>query len=228
MMSYQEVEQAMDQFVDAAFFRQPFFQDLQAGRWSRGFLQYFAAQYAHYSAHFPRILGAAIAAMEPDERWWLPLADNLWDEAGRGVPGQSHAQLYQTFLHSVAPELGALPAPSPSVLRTVDGSLALLRVATPLEAMSAIGLGSEYFAGRVMGTIAQGLRHPAYQVGGKVDTRFWDLHARRDEPRHYALCRKVLETVRDSQRLKRLVEVGQAFGQLEAEMYAGLYQEYDA
>ncbi|AEJ41221.1 hypothetical protein TPY_3063 [Sulfobacillus acidophilus TPY] len=226
---YRDVERAMQEFVSLAFYPQPFFQELGQGLWSSEFLKYFAVQYGYYSAHFPRILGAAIAAMEPDDAWWIPLADNLWDEAGRGVPGQSHQQLYRTFLVSVAPEWGdpnARPPLGDAVRRTVQGSLALLRVVTPWEAMAAIGLGSEFFAADVMGTIAQGLKHPHYQGDRPVDTRFWDLHAAKDEPRHYALCRAQLQRLEDPAHLTQALAVGQRFAQLEALMYHGIYDEF--
>ncbi len=51
------------------------------------------------------MLGAAISAMAPAGVWWIPLADNLWDEAGRGIPGKSHEELYKTFLLSADPQL---------------------------------------------------------------------------------------------------------------------------
>ncbi|MCY0907742.1 MAG: iron-containing redox enzyme family protein, partial [Sulfobacillus thermotolerans] len=79
----------------------PFFEALAAGQYTPIQLRHFAIQYGYYSRHFPRVLGAAISAMAPYPQWWMPLADNLWDEAGRGVPGKSHEELYRTFLLSV-------------------------------------------------------------------------------------------------------------------------------
>lgn len=229
--TYAQVEDAMAVVVENAFFERPFFRDLMAGSWSLGFLRYFAVQYGHYSAHFPRVLGAAIAAMAPLDAWWIPLADNLWDEAGRGIPGRSHAILYRTFLVSVAPDIPAdfLTAPAwqmgNAVNRAIQTFLQFFRQATPLEAMAAVGLGSEFFAGRVMGTIGQGLRHPAYQRHGPIDTRFWDSHANTHEPRHYALCRDILLAYSHPADLTRMFEVGRTIAESEAAMYDGLYRE---
>ncbi|MCY0898220.1 MAG: iron-containing redox enzyme family protein [Firmicutes bacterium] len=225
-----EVEDAMKTYVAAEFLAQPFFQTLSAGAWDRQFLQYFAAQYAHYSAHFPRILGAAIAAMEPCDAWWIPLADNLWDEAGRGRPGASHACLYRTFWASVDPsvtgwyeDMSRWPPISSAVRGAVDAFLEFFRSARPLEAMAAVGLGSEFFAGEVMGAIAQGLRHPAYQREGVIDTTFWDVHAQHDEPRHYALCRDVLLDYATEDAWPHLLAIGKEIAHTEANMYRGLF-----
>lgn len=222
----------MTAFVTARFLQQPFFQTLLEGRWDPAFLRYFASQYAHYSAHFPRVLGAAIAAMKPRDAWWIPLADNLWDEAGRGKPGASHAALYRTFWISVdasakdwCEDPAQWPRISPAVEKAVAAFLEFFRSARPLEAMAAVGFGSEFFAGEVMGTIARGLKHPAYQSRGGIDTRFWDLHAERDEPRHYALCREVLLTHASEEDWPHLLAIGQHIAETEARMYGDLFKE---
>ncbi|MDA8192575.1 MAG: iron-containing redox enzyme family protein [Thermaerobacter sp.] len=232
LSNYGQVERIMEQFVEKTFLDQPFFRSLLAGEWSRPFLQYFAWQYAHYSANFPRVLGAAIAAMEPIDDWWIPLADNLWDEAGRGEPGRSHALIFRSFLVTVDPSArnlhptpGRWPAMGEGVRGALHAFLEFFRNATPLEAMAAVGLGSELFAGRIMGVIGRGLRHPHYQTHGPLDTRFWDLHAMVDEPRHYQLCRNVLGQFASPQDLARMVEVGQAIAWSEAQMYQGIYLE---
>ncbi|WP_053959798.1 TenA family transcriptional regulator [Sulfobacillus thermosulfidooxidans] len=232
LLSLEDVEKSMQQFIDERFLGQPFFKTLLQGEWTAHTLHYFAWQYAHYSANFPRILGAAISAMAPEDDWWIPLADNLWDEAGRGIPGHSHAVLYRTFLESVDPKAHKLydnrqkwPSMGPSVSQAVKDFINFFYKATPLEAMAAVGLGSEFFADQIMGTIGQGLRHPQYQQKSSVNTTFWEVHARHDEPRHYALCRTVLlkETPADS--YQHILEIGQYIAGSEASMYDGIYQE---
>lgn len=228
---YVQVEEAMSEVVAETFYSQPFFRDLLNGAWSFRFLEYFTVQYHYYSANFPRVLGAAISAMEPDDTWWIPLADNLWDEAGRGQPDRSHARLYQTFALSVMGTaqrwnhaLAQWPV-SPAVTTAVKTLLTYFHHADPLQAMAAIGLGSELFAGEVMGLIGRGLRHPVYQQAGPIDTRFWTIHADSDEPRHYQLCRNVLLAFRDSESFSRMFAAGQAMALSEADMYHQLYYE---
>lgn len=231
MLRLMDVERAMDELVAREFDEGVFLATLRAGRYTLVQLRYFAAQYSYYSRHFPRVLGAAIAAMEPEAAWWVPLADNLWDEAGRGTPGREHEALYRTFWRSLDPSLrlderGFPPVPmSPAVEWAVTTFLTFFRAATPMEALAAVGLGSEYFAGRVMGAIADGLRHPAYQAAGGLDLRFWDVHADAHEPRHYALCRSLLERYRTPEELRRLYEVGARIARSEAKMYTDLHRE---
>lgn len=231
---YSEVEQAMQQIVQDAFYPQPFFQSLLSGSWSRRFLEYFTVQYAHYSAHFPRVLGAAISAMEPNDSWWIPLADNLWDEAGRGRQGHSHSQLYRTFALSVMSpsefehRLVQWPC-SLAVSTAIDHFITFFHHATSLQAMAAVGLGSEFFAGDIMGLIGQGLRHPQYQRFGPLNPQFWELHADSDEPRHYHLCRNVLLTLAsDRHNLQCMFTSGQDIALSEANMYRQLYCEGEA
>ena len=230
----EDVEAAMRAVVQRAFLTAPFLSDLRAGRYFPAQLRHFAVQYSFYSRRFPLVLGAAIAAMEPQAEWWMPLADNLWDEAGRGVPGWEHEALYRTFLLSVAPDLeldarGMPPAPvSPAVEKAVSAFLDFFRTAPPLDAMAAVGLGSEFFAGDVMGAIAQGLRHPAYHSARPLDLRFWDMHAREHEPRHYALCRRILARHSSADELARQYSAGARIAASEALMYQELHGEMQA
>ncbi|OLZ09029.1 TenA family transcriptional regulator [Sulfobacillus thermosulfidooxidans] len=232
LRSLEDVEKSMQHFIDERFLGQPFFKTLLKGEWTASMLHYFAWQYAHYSANFPRVLGAAISAMAPLDDWWIPLADNLWDEAGRGIPGHSHAVLYRTFLESLDPSAHRFyedrrkwPAIGYSVSQAVKSFIDFFYNATPLEAMAAVGLGSEFFADQIMGTIGQGLRHPHYQEKSSVNTTFWDVHARHDEPRHYALCRAVLLEHTPPESYQHILEIGQYIAGSEAAMYDGIYQE---
>lgn len=231
LVCYENVERAMNDVVESAFYRGPFFQHLLAGRYSHRQIRHFAIQYSYYSRHFPRVLGAAISAMEPQDSWWIPLADNLWDEAGRGRPGKSHQQLYRTFLQSVDPHVPTdtrgypVEPESPAVSQAVQTFLQFFQSATPLEAMAAVGLGSELFAGAVMGTIGTGLRHPAYQTHGPINVLFWEVHADEHEPRHYQLCKDILQTYSNPESLARMFAVGKAIAESEALMYTQLHQE---
>ena len=230
--SYDEVEQAMQRYIDQVFLNQPFFRTLLGGEWDGRVLRYFAQQYAHYSANFPRVLGSAIAAMAPEDRWWIPLAENLWDEAGRGIPGHSHAVLYGSFLHSVDPssllwypQRSQWPKMGASVQGAVETFIDFFAEASPLEAMAAVGLGSEFVAGQVMGVIAQGLRHPRYQKPNPINTAFWDVHAEHDEPRHYALCSAVLREQTTAKNYDRVLDISKRIAGSESLMYEGIYQE---
>ncbi len=229
-----DAESQMRVWVDQEFFTSPFFVSLQAGAYSPAQIRYFAIQYGYYSRNFPRVLGAAISAMAPAGVWWIPLADNLWDEAGRGIPGKSHEELYKTFLFSTDPQLtldaqGLPPEPmSPVVGQATESFIEFFRAAaTPLQAMAAVGLGSEFFAGEVMGRIARYLEHPAFNKGNLLDLTFWKVHAETDEPRHYQLCRSILQEFRAPGEPRMMLEIGKNIAASELAMYTGLHQEME-
>lgn len=228
--NYLEVEQAIHAFVQNEFIEGDFLTSLRSGEYTLPQIQYFAVQYSYYSRHFPRVLGAAISAMAPFDTWWVPLADNLWDEAGRGVDGKSHEQLYKTFLFSVYPNItfdrNGLPHEpmSSAVSNATDFFIQFFQQASPLEAMAAVGLGSEIFAGTVMGAIAEGLRHPKYNHL-PLNLVFWDIHADEHEPRHYQLCKDILIQYSSSDELHMMYEVGVRIARSEAFMYQQLHRE---
>ncbi|MBX5466984.1 MAG: iron-containing redox enzyme family protein [Firmicutes bacterium] len=228
--AYTEVEQLILERVRRWFYEAPFFVALREGRLTPAELRHFTAQYGHYSRHFPRVLGAAVAAMAPDDAYWVPIADNLWDEAGRGQPEHAHSRLYARFMHSVDPALSLDREPmGPAVEKAITTFLAFFRRATTLEAMAAVGLGSELFAGQVMGWIEAGLRHPAYQpVDRPLDLTFWHVHVVRDEPRHYHLCRTVLIRHTAPEELRIMARAGLSIAASEARMYQEIYQESQA
>ncbi len=228
--SYEDVEMAMNKVVQQEFTEADFFRSLRNGLYSMTQVRYFAVQYSHYSRNFPRVLGAAISAMPAQDTWWVPLADNLWDEAGRGAPGKSHEQLYKTFLLSIHPnvELDERGVPKVAVSKAVSDAIHtfidFFRSATPLEAMAAVGLGSEMFAGNVMGDIANGFRHPRYNHP-PLNLTFWDAHANEHEPRHYQLCKDILVLCTDPNDLAIMYKVGSLIARSEAAMYAQLHEE---
>lgn len=81
------------------------------------------------------------------------------------------------------------------------------------------------FAGDVMGAIAKGLRHPAYNSPATLDLTFWDVHADEHEPHHYRLCKDILEQHTTSAELKSMFDVGREIAASEALMYRELHAE---
>ncbi|PWI57457.1 TenA family transcriptional regulator [Sulfoacidibacillus thermotolerans] len=229
--SLEAVEQGMKEVVEKYFYKGDFFKTLLCGGYSMEQIRYFAIQYSYYSRHFPRVLGAAISAMAPQSSWWIPLADNLWDEAGRGIPGHAHETLYRTFLHSVdetlaLDERGMPWVPmSAAVERAIQTFITFFYQATPLQAMAAVGFGSEFFAGDVMGVIAKGLQHARYNQLHPLDITFWRVHSDEHEPRHYQLCKEVLVDFHDPESLQIMYETGREIAISEATMYAQLHDE---
>jgi pyrroloquinoline-quinone synthase len=229
--TYEQVEQAVMEKVEEHIVRGRFLTTLLNGEFTKEQIAEFALQYSYYSRNFPRVLGAAVAAVEPLDRWWVPLVDNLWDEAGRGNPMGYHSRLYRLFLESAAPgvEISEEHVPNypvgPAAKAAVDTFLQFLRQASTLEAMAAVGLGSELFAGKVMGLIGEGLKHENYNVDGKLNVAFWIMHADTHEPRHYELCKNVLKDFSSPSDLKQIYEAGVKIAMSEARFYDGLYEE---
>ena len=229
--TYAEVEAAVMELVEAKIVGARFLRALGDGAFTPAQIREFALQYSYYSRNFPRVLGAAIAAVEPLDRWWVPLVDNLWDEAGRGNPKGYHSKMYRTFLESVAPDVTISEENVPdypvgqATKRAVETFIKFLQGATTLEAMAAVGLGSELFAGKVMGLIGEGLRHPNYNAGQRVNVGFWMAHADTHEPRHYELCKDVLVDFAKPEELQAIYRAGALMALSEAEFYDGLYDE---
>lgn len=228
---YDQVEEKMEQLVQREFYNADFFLNLGSGKYSKKQIRHFAIQYSYYSRHFPRVLGAAISAMAPIDTWWVPLAENLWDEAGKGVPGKAHEKLYQTFMLSVDPGIsinqhGIPDEPmSPAVDKAIRSFIEFFHSCTPLEAMAAVGLGSEMFAGGVMGLIGKGFKHPTYNQEQNINVTFWEVHADEHEPRHYQLCKDILVQFTTNEELNTMYHVGSQIARSEAKMYQELHEE---
>ncbi|GAX91217.1 TenA family transcriptional regulator [Effusibacillus lacus] len=228
--AYEEVEQAVMDKVRERIIEGPFLTALLNGEFSERQIAEFALHYSYYSRNFPRVLGAAIAAMEPLDKWWVPIADNLWDEAGRGNPKAYHSRMYRTFLESAAPdiEINEEHVPnypdSPAAKKAVDTFIRFLQSATPLEAMAAVGLGSELFAGEVMGLIGKGLKHPNYNRDRNLNVTFWMAHADSHEPRHYQLCKDILIQHTGSDDLETIYRAGVKIAMSEADFYDDIYR----
>lgn len=228
--TYKDIELAIDALVEEKIVQGKFITTLLQGDFTPNQIREFALQYSYYSRNFPRVLGAAIGAVKPEDAWWVPIADNLWDEGGRGNPRAYHSLLYHTFLTSAASDVTTddkyvpdYPV-APVVVEAVDTFINFLKHATPLEAMASIGFGSEYFAGKIMGLIGEGLQHPNYNQEQKLNTHFWTVHSGSHEPRHYLLCKEVLEQHKSSEELGMIYRAGAYIALSEATMYEGLYE----
>jgi pyrroloquinoline quinone (PQQ) biosynthesis protein C len=229
--TYEEVEEAVMRKVEERIINGRFLTTLLRGEFASEQIAEFALQYSYYSRNFPRVLGAAIAAVEPLDSWWVPLVDNLWDEAGRGNPKAYHSKMYRTFLETAAPDVTISEQQVPdypvgtATKLAVDAFIQFLRNATTLQAMAAVGLGSELFAGQVMGLIGQGLKHPNYNRQNRLNVGFWMAHADTHEPRHYQLCKEILVQFTSTEELQQIYEAGVYIAMSEANFYDGLYEE---
>jgi pyrroloquinoline-quinone synthase len=228
--TYEDVERGIWDIVETHIIKGPFLQHLHQGKYSLNQIREFAIQYSFYSRNFPRILGTAIGVMEPSDRWWMPIVDNLWDEGGRGKPAGYHSRLYHSFLISAASDVETKDnyvvgeQMAPAVEEAINSFILFLRQATSLESMAAVGFGSELFAGKVMGLIGEGLQHPHYNKDSKLNVAFWLAHADQHEPRHYQLCKDILIEYSDLKSLNLMYRAGAYIAFSEARMYQGLHE----
>lgn len=228
--TYEQVEEAILQVVKEEIENGEFMQTLVAGEWNMQQVREFALQYSYYSRNFPRVLAAAVTAVIAEDDWWIPLVDNIWDEAGRGNPQAFHSKLYHSYMVTAAPDVPTndkyIPdyPVAPPALDAVNNFINFLRNATPLEAMAAIGFGSEFFAGKIMGLIGKGMQHPNYNKESEINATFWTVHADIHEPRHYALCRNVMAQHTTPQELEAMYNAGAYITRCEARFYDGLYE----
>lgn len=232
--TYEDIEREMGDLVEKHIAQGRFLQALENGEFTPNQIREFALQYSYYSRNFPRVIGTAIGAVKPEDDWWVPLVDNLWDEAGRGNPKGYHSRLYHSFLVTAAPDVATDEKYVPdypvcsTVIDAVEVFVQFLKNATPLEAMAAVGFGSEFFAGQAMGWIGEGLKHPNYNASNTLDVTFWLAHADRHEPRHYQLCKNVLERYQSKEDLLHIYRAGAYIALSEANMYEGLYHRMQA
>lgn len=60
--------------------------------------RYIFSQYSLYSGHFTRFIAAAMAKC-PSDYFRSRLSENLWEEGGKELPEERHAQLFRDFLN---------------------------------------------------------------------------------------------------------------------------------
>lgn len=147
-------------------------------------LQFFVGQYHWYCEHFPRFLAAA-AANIPDDETRFPLLENLWEEHGSGDLSGSHRTLYYHFAEAAGLNRTALDAIEPLSTTRIccENMLQLCRYGHFLEALGALGPGTEYFTNREYSIIAEGLKN--YNCFDTNALDFWTVHISLDE-HHYS------------------------------------------
>ena len=141
------------QFIDELFaiqredpFRDPTFDAVRSGAMSRTGVLQWALQASLVVRQFTRFI-SAIHANCPDRAAQQLLAENLWEEHGRGVSGRDHYEL----IRKLARSLGATDhdlddtRPLPETTDYINHCLKVTRELPFVESMTAISLGIEYF-----------------------------------------------------------------------------------
>jgi len=137
-------------------FRDPFFDAVRGGRMSRAGVKRWVLQAALVVREFTRFI-SAIHANCPHRDAQQLMAENLWEEHGRG-----HAERDHYFLiRKLAKSLGATDAeidstpPLPEAVGYIDQCFKVTRDGSFIEGMAAIGVGIEFYIPAFFGALAE-------------------------------------------------------------------------
>lgn len=138
--------------------RDPFFDAVRKGQVSREGVKLWALQALQVVREFTRFI-SAIHANCPHREAQQLLAENLWEEHGRGNAERDHFALIKRLARS----LGATDAeieqtePLPETTAYIEHCFQVTRNGTFLEGMTAIGVGIERFMPLFFGVLAESL-----------------------------------------------------------------------
>jgi pyrroloquinoline quinone (PQQ) biosynthesis protein C len=161
-------------------YRDPLLDSIRSGRMSRGGMKLWVGQAMMIVREFTRFI-SAIHANCPHADAQLLLAENLWEEHGRGVAGRDHFSLIKRLAQS----LGATDAeldrtvPLPETAAYIEYCFKVTRDDSFIEGMAAIGIGIEYFSPRFFAALADALIEH-YGISRK-DAEYLLVHVGEDE-----------------------------------------------
>lgn len=184
-------------FVDELFaimkeanYRDPMFNDIRAGRMSREGIKLWTLQATLVVRQFTRFI-SAIYANCPHRDAQALLAENLWEEHGRGDDERDHYSLVRRMARSLGAtdeEIG-LAQPLPETIDYINYCFEITRNGSFVEGMTAIGLGIEYYMPVFFGVMADSLRKN-YGLAFE-DVEYLSVHVEDDE----AHARRSLEMI---------------------------------
>jgi pyrroloquinoline-quinone synthase len=181
-------------------FRDPLFDALRAGRMSRAGIKLWATQAMTVVREFTRFI-SAIHANCPHTDAQLLLAENLWEEHGKGLAGRDHYSLIRKLANSLGATDEELDRAEPlaETAGYIDYCFKVTRESSFIEAMAAIGVGIEYFSPRFFGALAEMLRS---QFGlAREDVEYLLVHVGEDED-HARRSLELIEKYADTSEVK--------------------------
>ena len=161
-------------------YRDPLLDAIRSGAMSRAGMKLWVGQAMMIVREFTRFI-SAIHSNCPYADAQLLLAENLWEEHGRGVAGRDHFSLIKRLARS----LGATDAeldetlPLPETTAYINYCLKVTREASFIEGMAAIGIGIEYFSPRFFAALASALIEH-YGIS-RQDAEYLLVHVGEDE-----------------------------------------------
>jgi pyrroloquinoline-quinone synthase len=190
-------------FVDELFsilhehsYRDPMFDSVRTGSMSRAGLKLWTLQAALVVRQFTRFI-SAIHANCPHRDAQQLLAENLWEEHGRGLSSHDHYSLVRKLARS----LGATDReiddakPLPETAGYIDHCMRITRELPFVESMTAIAVGIEVFMPAFFGALAEKLCSNYALTSDDVE--YLSVHVSEDEA-HSRRAIELIETYADT------------------------------
>ena len=182
-------------------YRDPMFDAIRSGHMSRAGVKVWALQAMFVVHQFTRFI-SALHANCPDRGGQSLLAENLWEEHGRGDPERDHLTLIRRLAKSLGSddEEIARAQPLPETSEYIDHCLKVSREGSLAVGMTAIGVGIEHFMPHFFGVLAEGLS-THYGIAEK-DLAFLLVHIGEDEA-HARRALELIERFADSEEIRQ-------------------------
>lgn len=198
---------AQERFIDELLsilrehsFRDPVFDAIRSGRMSRDGAKLWALQAMLVVGQFTRFI-SGIHANCPHRDAQRLLAENLWEEHGRGVAERDHLSLAKRLAKSLGASDDEInrAEPFPETADYINHCLKATRDGSFIEGMTAIGIGIEYFIPKFFGALADSLcSHYGLTLR---DVEFLSVHVGEDED-HAARAMEMIEAYADGDEIK--------------------------
>jgi pyrroloquinoline-quinone synthase len=181
-------------------YRDPMLEAVRKGSMSPDGLRLWTLQAALVVRHFTRFI-SAIHANCPHRDGQQLLAENLWEEHGRGVPDRDHYSLILRLARS----LGATDRdldnvePLPETDAYIKHCLNVTRQDSFVESLTAIAVGIEIFMPAFFGTLAESLRSK-YGLTSK-EVEYLLVHVTEDKT-HSSRALQLIDTYAETDEVK--------------------------
>jgi pyrroloquinoline quinone (PQQ) biosynthesis protein C len=186
-------------------FRDPLLDAIRAGRMTRERVKLWVCQASLVVREFTRFI-SAIHANCPHREAQLLLAENLWEEHGKGIEARDHYALIKNMAKSLGASDDELDKtkPLPETADYIAHCIKVTRDGSFIEGMTAIGIGIEYFSPRFFAALAELFRS---QFGlAREDVEYLLVHVGEDEDharRSLELIEKYADTVEMQEKAKQ-------------------------
>ncbi len=199
-------EQLEEEIREHPALTHPFLEKFRQGKLSLDRIRIFARQYYLYSRWFGRYLSAVVANI-PDERPRAFLIKNLYQEYGEGNPANSHPAVFRCFMKALRLDSREVEEgePLPETRLFIHEYLFTCREGHFLEALGAMGLGTESIVPYIYRPIYEGLKKEP--TLNEEDIEFFPIHMTLDIE-HSANIKEALLEYAERQENQKLIRQG--------------------